>query len=68
MRLSEIIKEDAGAGATGAGAVATVVGGVGGMQKRNPDGTAVNALDQDNLLGGKPKKKKNKSKQSIGGT
>ena len=60
MRLSDFIKEDAGAGATGAGAVATVAGAVGGMQKRNPDGTAVNALDQDNLLGGKTKKKKSK--------
>ena len=63
MKMSDIINEDAGSGATGSGSVATVVGGVGGMQKRNPDGTAVNALDQDNLLGGNTKiKKKQTSK------
>jgi len=53
---------------TSSASISVAPTGIGGMQKRNPDGTAVNALDQDNLLGGKPKKKKNKSKQSVGGT
>jgi hypothetical protein len=30
------------------------------MQKRNPDGTAKNALDQDSLFGAAPKKSKKK--------
>jgi len=56
MRLYDIIKEEASGMGTSSIAVAPV--GVGGMQKRNSDGTAKNALDQDNLLGGKKKKKK----------
>ena len=57
---NKAMKESATAGATGAGSVATAVGGVGAMQKRNPDGTAKNALDQDNLFGNKKKKPKRK--------
>ena len=49
---------------TSAGAVAAVAAPVGGMirrQMKNQDGTAKNALDQDNVLSnGKTKKKKNK--------
>ena len=55
--------ESASAGATGAGAIAVAPVAVGGyVQKRNSNGTAVNALDYDNLLGGKKKKKSKKSK------
>ena len=50
---------------TTAGAVASVATPVGGMiarQPRNPDGTAKNGLDSDNVLSnGKPKKKSRKS-------
>ena len=60
MRLKEIIKEEMGIGGIGSGMIAVAPVGVGGMQKRNPDGTAKNALDQDNLLGGNKKKKKKK--------
>ena len=60
MRLKEIIKEEMGIGGIGSGMIAVAPVGVGGMQKRNPDGTAKNALDQDNLLGGTKKKKKKK--------
>ena len=47
---------------TTAGAVAAVATPIGGnkMQKRNPDGTAKNALDSDTLMAGKKKKRKNK--------
>ena len=62
MKISEIIKETAGGIGTSAIAVAPVAIG-GYVQKRNPDGTAVNALDHDNLLGG-AKSKKKKSKKS----
>jgi hypothetical protein len=42
-------------------AVATPVGGMISRQPKNSDGTAKNALDQDNVLSnGKPKKKKSK--------
>ena len=60
MRLKEIIKEEMGIGGIGSGMIAVAPVGVGGMQKRNPDGTAKNALDQDNLLGSTKKKKKKK--------
>ena len=60
MRLKEIIKEEMSIGGIGSGMIAVAPVGVGGMQKRNPDGTAKNALDQDNLLGGTKKKKKKK--------
>ena len=43
MKLREIYKEEMGIGGIGSGMIAVV--GVGGMQKRNPDGTAKNALD-----------------------
>ncbi len=60
MRLKEIIKEEMGIGGIGSGMIAVAPVGVGGMQKRNPDGTAKNALDQDSLLGSTKKKKKKK--------
>jgi len=46
-----------------AGNVATVSVGVGPMlsrQPKNPDGTAKNALDVDNVMGSKSKKKASK--------
>ena len=60
MRLKEIIKEEMGIGGIGSSMIAVAPVGVGGMQKRNPDGTAKNALDQDSLLGSTKKKKKKK--------
>ena len=51
MKLREIYKEEMGIGAIGTSAIAVAPVGIGGMQKRNPDGTAKNALDQDSLLG-----------------
>ena len=57
MKMNEIVKETT----SGAIAVATTpVGGKSMMQKRNPDGTAKNALDGDTLMAGKKKKPKNK--------
>ena len=66
MKFTEIT-EEMGIGGIGSGMIATVPTGVGGMQKRNADGTAVNALDQDNLLGStkKTKKKKKLSENDI---
>ena len=59
MKMNEIVET------TSAGSVASVATPVGGksmMQKRNPDGTAKNALDSDNLFGNKKKKpKRNKA-------
>ena len=60
MKLREIYKEEMGIGGIGSGMIAVAPVGVGGMQKRNPDGTAKNALDQDSLLGSTKKKKKKK--------
>ena len=55
--LNDSIKETTSAGAVAA--VATPVGGMVSRQPRNPDGTAKNGLDSDNILSnGKPKKKK----------
>ena len=67
--MSDIVKEDATAGGTSAGAIASVSSVVGAKRKvskkgrygapkapqaTNPDGTAKNALDVDaNLMGGK---------------
>lgn len=51
---------------TSAGSVASVVSPVGGMmsrQPKNPDGTAKNALDQNNLFGSKKKKQSKSSKR-----
>tara|TARA_Y100000991_G_scaffold212475_1_gene196660 strand:+ start:324 stop:1553 length:1230 start_codon:yes stop_codon:yes gene_type:complete len=62
MNIRDLTEEASGMG-TASIAVAPV--GVGGMQKRNPDGTAVNALDQDNLLGGTKKKKKKKKLSEV---
>lgn len=45
------------------GNVASVPAAQGTMQKRNPDGTAKNALDQDSLFGTKPSKKPKKKKK-----
>lgn len=53
---------------TTASAVAAVVAPVGGLiarQPRNSDGTAKNALDQDNNLMGGPKKKKKKTDEGF---
>ena len=60
MKLREIYKEEMGIGGIGSSMIAVAPVGVGGMQKRNPDGTAKNALDQDSLLGSTKKKKKKK--------
>jgi hypothetical protein len=57
MKIKELCETTAAAVAT----VATPVGGMISRQMKNPDGTAKNALDQDNVLSnGKPKKKKSK--------
>jgi hypothetical protein len=57
MKIKELCETTAGAVAT----VAVPVGGMISRQPKNPDGTAKNALDQDNVLSnGKPKKKKTK--------
>jgi len=57
MKMSDIVNENT----SGAMAVAvTPVGGKSMMQKRNPDGTAKNAVDGDMLMAGKKKKPKNK--------
>ena len=55
--MNDIVNENT----SGAMAVAvTPIGGKSMMQKRNPDGTAKNALDGDTLMAGKKKKRKNK--------
>ena len=55
--MNDIVNENT----SGVMAVAvTPVGGKSMMQKRNPDGTAKNALDSDTLMAGKKKKTKNK--------
>jgi hypothetical protein len=69
MKMSDIVKEDATAGATSAGSIASVAnppsakfksrkrgkyGAPEAPQKKNADGTAKNALDiGNNLMGGK---------------
>ena len=59
MKISEVIQETATAGATSSGSIAVSVSGTGTkMQRRNPDGTAVNGLDQDSLFGAPPHKHK----------
>ena len=57
MKINEIT-ETTSAGSVAA--VATPIGGKGKMQKRNPDGTAKNALDSDTLMAGKKKKPQRK--------
>ena len=57
MKICDIIKED-----TTSGSIATVNSSVGGMQRRNPNGTAINALDQDSNIFGTKKQKKSKKK------
>jgi hypothetical protein len=56
MKMNEIVKETT----SGAIAVAATVGGKSMMQKRNPDGTAKNALDMDTNIMGQKKKPKSK--------
>lgn len=56
MKIFDIINET-----TTSGSIASATSAVGGIQKRNPDGTAVNALDQDKNIFGTKKKKKNES-------
>lgn len=55
MKINDILQET-----TTSASIATSIGSIGGMQKRNPDGTAINALDQQTPIFGnkKPKKKK----------
>ena len=57
--MNDIVNENT----SGAMAVAvTPIGGKSMMQKRNPDGTAKNALDGNTLMAGKKKKpKRNKA-------
>jgi len=63
MKINDILRETASSGATSAGGIASVSGSIGGTQRRNPNGTAVNALDQDTgFFGDNPKKKKRKKK------
>lgn len=57
MRISDLITETASSGATGSGSIAATPNTIGKMQKRNKDGTAVNALDQDNIFGTDSKNK-----------
>ena len=59
MKMNDIVNENT----SGAMAVAvTPIGGKSMMQKRNPDGTAKNALDGNTLMAGKKKKpKRNKA-------
>ena len=57
MKINELCETTAAAVAT----VATPVGGLVSRQMKNPDGTAKNGLDSDNVLSnGKPKKKNSK--------
>jgi hypothetical protein len=63
MKINEILSETSSSGATSAGSIAGVNGQIGVVQRRNPNGTAMNALDQpDNIFGAKIKKK-NKPKK-----
>ncbi len=59
MRIYDIIKEN-----TTSSSIATVNASGMSIQKRNPDGTAVNALDQNENIFGKRRKKKDESDQS----
>jgi len=56
MKIYDILNED-----TTSGSIATVNTGGMAMQRRNIDGTAVNALDQNENIFGKRRKKKNES-------
>jgi len=56
MKIKEIVSET-----TTSGSIASIATPMGGMQKRNPDGTAKNALDmKNNLMGTKKSTKKSK--------
>ena len=55
MKIYDILHEN-----TTSGSIATVATGGMTMQRRNVDGTAVNALDQDENIFGKRRKKKEK--------
>ena len=65
MKINEVITEMASSGSTSAGSIASTSNTIGKMQKRNKNGTAINALDQDNIFGTDSKNKgiyKNSSK------
>ena len=58
MKIAELLKS---LNETTTSAITVAPKAVGGMQKRNPDGTAKNAQDMDiNLMGGKKRKHKSK--------
>jgi hypothetical protein len=51
MKINDIIVEMASSGSTSSGSIAATSNTIGKMQKRNKNGTAINALDQDNIFG-----------------
>lgn len=57
MKINDIINEMASAGSTSSGSIASTTNTIGQMQKRNKDGTAINALDQDSMFGSNSKNK-----------
>lgn len=58
MKIAELLKS---LNETTTSAITVAPVAVGGMQKRNPDGTAKNAQDMNvNLLGSKKRKRKSK--------
>lgn len=60
MKIADIVTNDPILETTSSAISATPMP-VGGMQKRNPDGTAKNAQDMNiNLMGGKKRKRKAK--------
>jgi hypothetical protein len=59
MKIHEIIYETASSGATASAGIATVSSGNFPIQRRTSNSPSDNALDQDNLFGGKKRKKKN---------
>jgi hypothetical protein len=63
MKINEIINEMSSSGSTSAGSIAGANGQIGVMQRRNSDGTALNALDQPDNIFGVKKKTKNKRKK-----
>lgn len=63
MKINDILKETSSSGATSAGSVASVSSPMMITQRRNPNGTAVNALDIDSNIFGNNKKKKTKKNE-----
>ena len=59
MKIADIVTNDPILETTSS-AISVAPTAVGGMQKRNPDGTAKNALDGDTLMAGKKRKRKAK--------